>query len=229
MTEHEKYVLLSGVVGSTAYGLNHEGSDIDRMGVFAWPTEAFFGLKEPADYWQNQTPEEDIAFHEVRKYLGLVINGNPTASELLWLDEWEEMTLWGEELVDLRESFLCAPRVRDAYLGYARQQFHKLQETGGFSDIPRKRIEKHARHLRRLVEQGYQLYTTGQLNLRVDDPEAIMEFGRRVADDREAARDFMATSVRRFEDAKTVLPQKPDTAVAEDWLINFRKGMCSWT
>ncbi|GAA1913626.1 hypothetical protein GCM10009753_52280 [Streptantibioticus ferralitis] len=35
------HVLLSGTVGSTAYGLAHKGSDIDRLGVFAAPTEAF--------------------------------------------------------------------------------------------------------------------------------------------------------------------------------------------
>lgn len=37
-------VLLKGVVGSTAYGLNHENSDVDYMGVFAAPTSEVLGL-----------------------------------------------------------------------------------------------------------------------------------------------------------------------------------------
>ncbi|MFD7300744.1 DNA polymerase beta superfamily protein, partial [Streptomyces pharetrae] len=37
-------ILLSGVVGSTAYGLAHEDSDVDRLGVFAAPTESLHGL-----------------------------------------------------------------------------------------------------------------------------------------------------------------------------------------
>lgn len=28
-------IILSGVVGSTAYGLAHEDSDIDRLGIYA--------------------------------------------------------------------------------------------------------------------------------------------------------------------------------------------------
>jgi hypothetical protein len=34
-------ILLSGIVGSTAYGLANEHSDIDRLGVYAAPTEEF--------------------------------------------------------------------------------------------------------------------------------------------------------------------------------------------
>jgi predicted nucleotidyltransferase len=228
-TEYRKHVILAGVVGSTAYGLNHEGSDIDRMGIFAWPTEAYFRLEAPADYWEEKTPARDTTFHEVRKYLGLVLNGNPTASELLWLERWDETSYLGEELVEMRQTFLSGPRVKDAYLGYARQQYHRLQETGAFSSALRKRTEKHARHLRRLVEQGYQLYTTGELTIRVSDPEAVMEFGREVAKDPEYARAYMDGAVARFEDAKTVLPPKPNPAVAEEWLMDLRKDLSAWT
>ena len=37
-------VLLSGIVGSTAYGLDTKDSDVDRLGVFAAPTEKLLGL-----------------------------------------------------------------------------------------------------------------------------------------------------------------------------------------
>lgn len=223
MSEDDKVVLLSGIVGSTAYGLNHEGSDIDRMGIFTWPTEAFFHLEPPKDYWEDKSPAQDVSFHEARKFIGLVLGGNPTASELLWLKEYEQATPWGMELVGMRKGFLCAPRVRDAYLGYARQQYHRLRETGSFSSALRGRTEKHARHLRRLVEQGYQLYTTGELTLRLENPEEIREFGRRVAEDPDAAVAYMGWATEQFEDAKSPLPEQPDSRSAQDWLIRLRK------
>lgn len=223
MNDYEMTVLLSGVVGSTAYGLDHEGSDIDRMGIFTWPTQAFHGLTEPPDYREKKSDVVDQSLFEARKFLGLALNGNPTVSELLWLPEYEQSSPWGESLVDIRRSFLSAPRVKDAYLGYARQQFYKLGETGTFSSSLRNRREKHARHLRRLVEQGYQLYTTGDLTLRVANPEEVMEFGRSVAEDSSSADEYMAKAVERFEDAKSVLPSQPNTKHAEQWLQRLRK------
>jgi len=40
-------VLLSGVVGATAHGLAHAGSDLDRLGVHAVPTVELLGLHRP--------------------------------------------------------------------------------------------------------------------------------------------------------------------------------------
>ena len=56
----------------------------------------------------------------------------------------------------------------NAYLGYAQQQFQRLDRRGdgSFSSDTRKRTAKHARHLMRLCRQGYELYTTGRLDVR---------------------------------------------------------------
>ena len=63
--------------------------------------------------------------------------------------------------------------MRDAYLGYATQQFRKLIARGDESrsgDL-RGRTAKRARHLMRLVDQGLELYTTGTVVIRLSDPE----------------------------------------------------------
>ncbi len=49
----EGAVLLSGIVGSTAYGLAGPGSDVDRLGMFAAPTLDLLRLdppREPRDH-----------------------------------------------------------------------------------------------------------------------------------------------------------------------------------
>lgn len=178
-------VLLSGIVGSTAYGLARPGSDIDRLGLFAAPTRAFHGLHRPAESRVSKAP--DCTMHEAAKWLRLALGGNPTAMELLWLPDelYETRTPLGDELIAIRSRLLSAHRVRDAYLGYATSQFRRLTDRGdgSFSADTRKRTAKHARHLRRLCAQGYELYATGNLPIRVEDPDSYHRFGEEVAKD----------------------------------------------
>ncbi|KAA2258072.1 nucleotidyltransferase [Solihabitans fulvus] len=222
-------VLLSGVVGSTAYGLAGPDSDVDRLGMFAAPTSAVLGLHPPAD--SHVTTDPDVTLHEVAKAVRLLLRGNPTVAELLWLPEnlYETRTALGDEAIGIRDAFLCAGRVRDAYLGYAGQQFRKLisRPDGTFSADTRRRTAKHARHLMRLVDQGYELYATGRMQVRLSDPERYLEFGRRVAADPESARPFLAAAEARFDAARSVLSEEPDTAKAEDWLLRVRREF--WT
>jgi uncharacterized protein len=213
-------VLLSGIVGSTAYGLATPESDIDRLGVFAVPTVELHGLATPAETVTTSKP--DSTYHEARKFCVLALAGNPTVSELLWLpsDLYETRTDPGGELIDIRSAFLSAKAVRDAYLGYAGQQFRRLADRP--ADV-RRRTAKHARHLMRLCYQGLHLYRTGELVIRLADPAAFRDFGDRVAGgDTEAARSLIADYERAFDEARTVLPERPDEGAVVSWLRSVR-------
>jgi predicted nucleotidyltransferase len=218
-------ILLSGVVGSAAYGLAGPDSDIDRLGVFTWPTALMFGLTPPND--SICTTKPDVTYHEAAKACRLMLGGNPTASEILWLESHETKTPLGDELIGIRNAFLSAKRTRDAYLGYATQQFRKLLSRDGKSfgsDIPQRRTAKHARHLMRLCDQGYELYTTGHLRIRLEDPQRYLDFGEQVAADPQSVIPFMAAAEQRFNDARTVLPDEPRVAVVEGWLHRVRRA-----
>jgi len=231
-TEREKNVnvLLKGVVGSTAYGLNHENSDVDYMGVFAAPTSEVLGLDDVKESVVTKDP--DTTFHEAKKFVTLCLNGNPSVSELLWLDRYEQMSDLGAMLVNLRHSFLSKARVRDAYLGYATSQFTRLKDRGdgSFSADTRKRTEKHARHLVRLVEQGFHLYITGELvvdlrsNASEISPERVFELGQAIAQDPARGEKYMRLAGARFDQAKSPLPEKPSRKVVESWLIKVRRS-----
>ncbi|MFF5074424.1 DNA polymerase beta superfamily protein [Micromonospora olivasterospora] len=215
-------LLLSGIVGSVAYGLAGPGSDVDRIGVFAAPTTAFHGLHPPRE--SMVTTDPDVTLHECGKYARLALSGNPTATELMWLpdDCYETRTELGERLIAVRSAFLSAPRVRDAYLGYATQQFRKLT-TRDASVGGRRRSAKHARHLARLLHQGRLLYATGQLEIRLVDPRWFRDFGERVAsgalDEAEA---LVAAAERDFDRIRTPLPDRPDEETVERWLLDVR-------
>ena len=221
-------MLLAGIVGSTAYGLAGPGSDVDRIGMFAAPSLSLLTLNPPRE--SDVTRDPDTTFHEAGKALRLFLSANPTAMELLWLpdDLYETRTPLGDEAIALRASFLSARRVKEAYLGYATQQFRKLmlRDQGSSASSPA-RLAKHARHLMRLVEQGYELYTTGYVRIRLADPERYRAFGERVAGDAQAAVPFMAEAQERFGAARCVLPEEPDYAAAEDWLLRVRRAF--WT
>lgn len=223
----ETAILLQGIVGSTAYGLAGPDSDVDRLGLFAAPTAAFCGLRQPKDTFTTTFP--DSTLYEARKYAHLALGGNPTVMELLWLDGYEVRHPLGEELVATRSAFLSAKRVRDAYLGYAGQQFRRLEARGdgSFSADTRKRIAKHARHLMRLCHQGYIAYATGRIVIRLENPQAFLDFGEQVAGgDIGAARRLMAAYEDRFDECSTVLPENPDEDVVQAWLLRVRR--CFW-
>lgn len=220
--------ILQGIVGSTAYGLATPSSDVDRMGVFIAPTAQIVSFHPPQQSVVTNNP--DITRHEVGKFLSLVLRCNPSVTELLWLGgdaaSYEELDApWGYDLIYMRKDFLSATLVKNAYLGYATQQFKKLLSRGDgtFGPDLAKRTEKHARHLRRLVEQGYEVYTTGNLAVKVADPEAIHEFGRRVKENPEAAIAYMARAEAQFADVKSCLPEHPNEEKAERWLVHLRK------
>lgn len=215
--------ILRGIVGSTAYGLNHAGSDVDRLGMYVAPTIDFHGLHVPTRKAGTRVTKipGDCTEHEVGKYLNLLLACNPTVTELLWLpdDLYEVVTPEGLSLIYLRDRFLCAQGVRNAYLGYATQQFRKLKDRGGtFSSDTIHRTEKHARHLKRLCWQGFTLYSEGWLPIRVEGPEAYHEFGRRVSEDPDAASEVIEQYEELFNTTESVLPDIGDEALADNWL-----------
>ncbi|MFK3984971.1 DNA polymerase beta superfamily protein [Micromonospora sp. NPDC050397] len=218
-------LLLAGIVGSTAYGLARPGSDVDRLGLFAAPTVAFHGLHPPRESIVTTAPDRTL--HEAGKWCRLALGGNPTATELAWLPDelYETRTDLGDRLIAIRSAFLAAPRVRNAYLGYARQQFQKIESRGdgSFSSDTRRRTAKHARHLARLVHQGRVLYATGRLPIRLDNPGSFVEFGERVAAGRlDEARALLADAERDFDTVRGPLPEHPDERTVEEWLLDVR-------
>lgn len=218
-------VLLSGIVGSTAYGLATSESDVDRLGIYAAPTTAFHGLRPLAGKAATTvTTSPDVTMHEAGKYAALCLSMNPSVTELMWLDQYEIRTPLGDALIGIRTAFLSAARTRDAFLGYAESQFHRLETRcdGSFSaDL--KRTAKHARHLARLVQQGRELYATGHLTVRLAAPQRIREFGERVAaGDLQVARHLLARAEADFDAIRTPLPERPDEGAVKRWLHDVR-------
>jgi len=219
------HTLLRGIVGSTAYGLNGPNSDIDRLGVFAYDTYRLFNMSPPPDSMVTTNP--DITMHEVSKAAKLLLSCNPTVTEILWLpgDLYEFKAPLGDELIGLRHAFLSAKKVKDAYMGYATQQFKRLLNRGDgkFDSDTGNRTAKHARHLKRLVTQGLELYTTNNLIIRLENPQSYLDFGDMVAKDPESVIPFMSRAEDDFKAAVSVLAEDPRPGVVQGWINRVRR------
>lgn len=216
----EPHILLEGVVGSHAYGLARDTSDTDYLGVYLTPTSDLVSLTPPVDTISTSDPDRTL--HEIGKYVRLALKANPTLTELMWLPDYTTCTNDGTALVHVRTAFLSAPAVRHAYLGYARSQLAKARSRTdhSFSADTRNRSAKHARHLARIVHQGYELYTTGQLTVTVTDPSWYHDFGNSTID---TWTTWLEEQTARYDNATSALPGAPDTDTVNDWLIDLRR------
>ena len=209
--------ILSGVVGSHAYGLARADSDVDTLGVMVAPTLEVAGLNwsPQKETITNASPfGDDQTFHEVGKFIRLALKVNPTISELLWLDDYTVKTELGMMLVEHRRYFLSEKYTRDAYLGYAKSQLAKFQNL----DFKK----KHARHALRLLNQGDSLLYTGHLNVRVEDPQVYWDLDEMTPG---AVLELLTDKFTEYTEKTepSALPEAPNYGVASDLLDHIRK------
>lgn len=222
-------IILEGIVGSVAYNLNHAGSDIDKKGIFAFKTTDLFNLnyQKMTDVVETHAPEPDNTWYEAAKWCNLALKCNPNILELLYLpdDLYTVRTDLGDELIKIRKSFLSESAIRNAYINYAKSQLHKIEEKGYFESDLKKRTEKHARHLVRLMMQGFQLYKTGELDVRLDDTTAmqVKAIGFMAGEgDLLPLKEIYERYKIAFDETFPGVPEKPDRERVESWLQNVR-------
>ncbi len=219
-------IILEGVTGSTAYGLATENSDVDIKGVYLLPTPVVLGINfDPARTTKDHT-DPDWVYHEVGKFMKLVASGNPTVTELLYLDEYTRLSSIGKQLVDNRDIFLSTPAVMNAYRGYALSQAKKLsarQKEGldGYDSALKNRYAKHTRHCFRLLLQARQLLETGTLNVKVtpEQREWLFKMGEKSP---EEVVDAFIEEDTKLEGVVSVLPDQPDWQKINGLLYNIR-------
>lgn len=212
-------IILAGVCGSKAYGLDHADSDIDLKGIFVAPTREFLGLNRPAETVDHVDP--DYCYHELGKFLKLGLAANPTILELLFLENYTLQTDEGGLLVANNHRFL-SNRVRNTYFGYANQQMQRLvnRADGSFKSKLRKRYEKHARHCARLLFQGRDLMQTGTLTVKVSNRDEIFAIGELSPTDLVL---WFEDAKNSFNNVESVLPDQPDTEWVNEYLIRVRE------
>jgi predicted nucleotidyltransferase len=216
--EQMNKTVLQAITGSRAYGLEHENSDTDRMGIFVAPTTSIAGLNWASkdESWSDAGPEgDDNTKHEIGKFLRLVLKSNPTLIELLFMNEYEILDEVGQGIIDIRHKMLYEKGIRSAYLGYARAQADRV-----LREYPDHK-PKMARHCLRISRQAIDLLTTGEFNINVGDPTEYFEL---------TEKPFMhmgmilENAIHEIECCKSVLPESPDIKAVDDFLKEVRRN-----
>ncbi len=88
-------VIYRCVIGSQAYGLAGEGSDIDRRGIYLPPADLHWSLYGVPDQLENDDTQE--AYWEIQKFLVLALKANPNVLECLYTPTGREGDSAGRE------------------------------------------------------------------------------------------------------------------------------------
>ena len=219
--DYAQHVIYKCVVGSRAYGLSHDASDTDYRGVYLPPADLQWSLFGVPEQLENDATQE--TYWELQKFLVLALKANPNVLECLYTPLVEHAAPLARELLDLRQAFL-SKLVYQTYNGYVLSQFKKL------SAELRNRGEvkwKHVMHLTRLLLAGITALRDHIVPVRVADEHKDRLLAIRHGQLPWAEVDDWRLKLHeQFDDAftKTTLPDRPDYAAANAFLIKARRS-----
>jgi predicted nucleotidyltransferase len=212
-------VILRCVIGSRAYGLDHEESDTDRRGIYLPPAHLHWSLYGVPEQLEDEATQE--AYWELQKFLIMALKGNPNVLECLYTPLVEFATPIAQELLDMRSIFLSR-LVYQTYNGYVMSQFKRME-----ADVRNHGTVKlkHVMHLIRLLLSGIHVLREGFVPVDVGDHrEQLLQIksGQMQWDEVEAWRLRLHEGFDRALE-QTSLPERPDYEQANEFLIKARR------
>lgn len=221
LMEYDLYncVIYRCVVGSRAYGLDNDGSDTDRRGIYLPPADLQWSLYGIPEQLENKKTDE--TYWELKKFLILALKANPNILECLYTPIIEMVTPLAQELLDMREVFL-SKLVYQTYNGYVISQFKKLEQDlrvrGGVR-------WKHAMHLIRLLLSGITALKERYVPVNVEKHRDRLLAIRQGETPWDEIDKWRLELHKQFDQTyeKTSLPEQPDYTRANTFLIKARK------
>lgn len=239
-------LILLTQVGSGVHGISVAGhDDRDEMGVTIEPREYVIGLRKFEQYEHHTAWERpgglanrsgpgdlDITVYSLRKFMRLALAGNPSILVPLFTPEAEApvLTALGRELRALAPS-IVSRQAGHRFAGYLHAQRRSmLSHEGKGRDCTRPELieaygfdTKFAGHMLRLGYQGIELLETGRITLPMPEGqrEAVlaMRTGGYTMNDALAMAEELEARMRGLLEASP-LPEHPDYAAADQWLIS---------
>jgi hypothetical protein len=216
------FIRFRSVVGSRAYGLERPDSDTDRRGFYLPPADQHWSLESVPEQLESSAEE---CYWELGKFVRLALKANPTVLECLYSPIVETCLPPADALLAIRDRFL-SKRAHQTYGAYVDSQFAKIQRDLRIQGEIR---WKHVMHLMRLLLSGITVLREGRVSLHagphVHQLRAIRE-GVVPWDQVDAWRVELAIQLDQAAAAST-LPEQPDMARANQFLINARRYAAS--
>ena len=218
-----EFVIFRCVVGSQAYGLEHDQSDIDRRGIYLPPSDLQWALYGVPEQLENDATQE--VYWELEKFLKLALKANPGILECLYSPLVEHATELAHELLSMRAAFL-SKLVYQTYNGYVLSQFKKIEQDVRTRGVVR---WKHPMHLIRLLLSGITILGEGHVPVRIEEHRAALLAIRRGEMPWEEIDAWRLALHRELDEAfvRTALPERPDFERANAFLLRARRSMVS--
>jgi len=215
-----EFVIYRCIVGSRAYGLEEDSSDIDRRGIYLPPADLEWSLLGVPEQLERQVTQE--CYWELEKFLKLALRANPNVLECMYTPLVEEASPVAEELLAMRDCFLTK-QVYQTYNGYVMSQFKKLGQ-----DLRNKGAIrwKHAMHLVRLLLSGIAILSEGAVPVRVGEHREHLLAIRRGELSWQEVNAWRKELHHALDAAwtKTKLPEHPDYDRVNTFLVRARRG-----
>lgn len=216
----QRFVIYRCVIGSRAYGLDEEDSDVDRRGVFLPDCDSQWSIFGVPEQLENEATQE--CYWELQKFLLLALKANPNILECLFTPMIEYTTPLADELLSLRGCFV-SKLLYQTYNGYVLSQFKKLgQDLRNRGEIK----WKHAMHLIRLLLSGVAALRTGIVPVRVDEyRDRLLAIRRGLMEWREIEQ-WRLSLHAEFDTvfSTCVLPERPDYDRINAFLVWARRS-----
>ncbi len=216
-----EYIIYRCIVGSRAFGLDVQDSDVDRRGIYLPPADLHWSLYGMPEQLENDENQE--CYWELQKFIVLALKANPNVLECLYTPLIEYASPIAEQILASRSIFL-SKLVYQTYNGYVLSQFRKLEQ-----DL-RTRGElkwKHVMHLIRLLLSGVIIMKEQVVPVRVEEHRDKFMKIRNGEISWEEVNSWRLELHKEFDKAfeQTSLPERPDYDKANEILIAARRSM----
>ena len=251
----ESVIIYRCIVGSRAYGLDHDDSDTDRRGIYLAPADLQWSLFGAPEQFEDHATQS--CYWELQKFLAMALKANPNILECLYSPMVEKATPLGEELLSLREAFL-SQMIFQTFNGYAMSQFKKIEQDlrnqpsreakrSAKAAAPKSAADeggpaqcsgsashsgirwKHAMHLLRLLLTGAATLREARVPVRVEahrDRLLAVKRGELPWPEVDIWRKELHRDFERAL-AQTELPERPDYEAANRFLVKARREMAA--
>jgi predicted nucleotidyltransferase len=205
--------------------------DIDTVGVYVAPKEYYLGLHEGLCKSKSILHGEwDEEFHEVKRFINLLLKSNPNVMGLLWLkpELYLSINECGRLLINNRDLF-SSKKAYASFVGYAHAQLKRMTHlaTEGYMGQKRKTLVekygfdcKNAAHCLRLLTMGIEFLQTGQMNVWRDDAQKFIDIksGKWALEEVQKEAAILFNKVDEALNS-SALPDEPSYKKAEEILI----------
>jgi hypothetical protein len=235
LSDQRRRPLLRSLVGSRAHNLARPDSDYDFRGVFIVPTVDLLALGHNTKNTQWIEGKVDDTSWEVGHFLFMATKCNPNILDMFRAAPWplteldELAAATGTLLLRLWPYVVSRTQARDAFLGYAHNQFKKMMDQEAV-DTPR--VWKFGTTYLRVLQQGIDLQQTGEYSLAAEDG-TWRDLLRAVREGRCTRGEIIDNAVQLQAglyqaEQESVLPDAPDLEAVNDFLLMARRQFWDW-